>query len=210
MYNNTKHWNIFYQKNNLKKKTSFAQFVNKNAFSKKSIIDIGCGTGRDAFYYSNFFKEVYALDKSKVVIGLNKKKNKLFKKKIFFFQKNIALKNLIIKKQFENICARFFLHTLNEQEEEIFFFNIKKIVKKNTLIFLEFRTIKDDLMKKGKKLSKYERVYGHYRRFINTLELKKKFKNYNLKILYESQSKNFSVFRNQKPHLARFILKKND
>ena len=76
MYNNTKHWNIFYQKNNLIKKTSFAQFVNKNAYSKNSIIDIGCGTGRDAFYYSNFFKEVYALDKSKVLINLKKKKNK--------------------------------------------------------------------------------------------------------------------------------------
>ncbi|MAZ07782.1 MAG: hypothetical protein CMM99_04915 [Rickettsiales bacterium] len=207
MYNNTKHWNIFYQKNNLKKKTSFAQFVIKNTFSKNSIIDIGCGTGRDAFYYSNFFKKVYALDKSKVVISLNKKKNKFFKNKVFFFQKNIASKNLIYKKKFENICARFFLHTLTEEEEKIFFLNIKKIVKKNNLIFFEFRTIKDNLMKKGKKLSKYERVYGHYRRFINTVDLKKKLKNYNFKILYESQSKNFSIFRNQKPHLARFILK---
>ena len=39
-------------------------------------------------------------------------------------------------------------------------------------IFLEFRTSLDPLAKKGKKISQYERIFGHYRRFINVDILK--------------------------------------
>jgi hypothetical protein len=46
---------------------------------------------------------------------------------------------------------------------------------KKTIIFLEFRTIKDPLMKKGLKISRNERFFTHYRRFINTRFIKNNF-----------------------------------
>ena len=45
--------------------------------------------------------------------------------------------------------------------------------KKESKIYLEFRTDKDPLIKKGKKISKYERYTDHYRRFINIDTFKK-------------------------------------
>ena len=59
------------------------------------------------------------------------------------------------------------LHAINETSENIFLKNISKNFQNDTLIALEFRTIKDVLMKKGKKISKYERITDHYRRFID-------------------------------------------
>jgi acyl-[acyl-carrier-protein]-phospholipid O-acyltransferase/long-chain-fatty-acid--[acyl-carrier-protein] ligase len=47
----------------------------------------------------------------------------------------------------------------------------------NGFLYLEFRTIKDNLFKKGKKISQYERITDHYRRFIDPPKLIEKIKN---------------------------------
>jgi len=87
-----------------------------------------------------------------------------------------------------------------------FFSNIKKIKKKNTKIFLEFRTTNDPMMKKGKKISKFERIYGHYRRFINTDEFRKNIKKNKLKILYFRESDKFAKYASEQPFISRAIL----
>ena len=63
--------------------------------------------------------------------------------------------------------ARFFLHTLNAKPEILFFKFCEKILPRNGKILLEFRTINDLLILKGKKISQYERITDHYRRFID-------------------------------------------
>jgi tellurite methyltransferase len=207
MLNNKNFWNIFYKKNNINKNSNFAAFVKNNTSNNHNIIDIGCGTGRDSFYFAKYFKNVHALDKSNVVIKLNKIRAKKGNLNIKFLQKDIASKKFILKKKFTNLYARFFLHTLNYKEEIIFFKNLKKISKKNFSLFLEFRTIKDKLMKRGKVISKNERFYGHYRRFIDIKNFKEIIKKNGFKITYFKQGKNYSIYKKQNPYLARFILK---
>ena len=46
--------------------------------------------------------------------------------------------------------------------------------KKLEYIFIECRTIKDDIYGKGKKIGKHEFVDTHYRRFIDPKELKRR------------------------------------
>ena len=48
------YWNNFYLKFKLSKPTKFAIFVRKNFVKsgKKKLIDIGCGNGRDSFFFS--------------------------------------------------------------------------------------------------------------------------------------------------------------
>jgi len=88
--------------------------------------------------------------------------------------------------------------------------NCIKILKKKSFFFLEFRTSKDPLIKKGKVISKYERIFGHYRRFINLKEFRKRVNLYGYKIYYLKTSYNYAKFKRQKPHIARVILIKND
>ena len=70
-------------------------------------------------------------------------------------------------------------------------------------IFIEARSVKDDLFGVGKKLGKNEYVTDHYRRFIDKNDLIKKF-NKNFKIIYLKESKGFSNLKRE-PCLIRLI-----
>ena len=81
-------------------------------------------------------------------------------------------------------------------------------IKNKTLIFLEFRTIKDPLLKLGKKISRNETFTDHYRRFIDTKELIKKIRNNKrLKILKFIERKGLARFKKENPVVCRLILK---
>ena len=108
------------------------------------------------------------------------------------------------------IYARFFLHAVNDKIENKFFYNINKYFSKKIKIALEFRTTKDALIKKGRKVSKYERITTHYRRFIDLNSLLKKIRKYKLKVIYKKMGTNLSKTSTENPHLCRLILKFND
>jgi hypothetical protein len=83
------------------------------------------------------------------------------------------------------------------------------MLKKNGSLYLEFRTINDILFKKGKKLSHNERITSHYRRFIDPPDLLKELKiNFNFRVIYCKSSTKFAIYKTQKPHVCRLILKK--
>ena len=198
---NNLYWNNFYKKFNIKKNSNFSDFILKKINKKKKLLEIGCGNGRDTFFFLKKSILCTAFDVSLTAI----KKNKKIVKNVFY-KKDVCNKYLKINKKYDYIYARFFLHAINYKQELFFFLNCKKLLSKQGLIFLEFRTIKDPLMKSGKMLSKYERLSDHYRRFINVDDLQKRIKNI-FKILYLKQSRSFAIFQNQKPHICRIILK---
>ena len=208
---NQKYWNNYYNaKDNNIYPSKFAHFVSKKFVKKDTfLLDVGSGDGRDTFHHRKKAKQVLGIDLSNIVI----KKNKLKAKRLGF--KNISFKNLssnqldIIKtKDINFIYARFFLHAINEISENIFLKNISKNFHNDTLIAFEFRTIKDVLMKKGKKISKYERLTDHYRRFIDPNKFQNKLEKLNFKILYTKLGINLSKSSNDNPHLCRIIFRK--
>ena len=97
------------------------------------------------------------------------------------------------------------MHAINSEEEEIFINFLKNYSKKNTLVALEFRTTKDRLLNKGIKISKYERITDHYRRFINVNDIVNKLKINKFKIIYFKEGKNLSKYKRDNPHLCRII-----
>jgi tellurite methyltransferase len=204
-----KYWNIYYSKSKINKASNFAKFIKKKLINKNiKVLDVGTGDGRDSFYFQKFSRIVYGIDQSKIAINKNNLiSKKLNIKKIFF--KNLPV-NQITKmnnKKFDLIYARFFLHSLNEKKENLLLKNLYKM-SNNPFIALEFRTIHDDLFKKGKKISKYERYTDHYRRFINVKELELKIKELGFAILYKNEGLNFSKTVKENPHLCRIIFKK--
>jgi cyclopropane fatty-acyl-phospholipid synthase-like methyltransferase len=200
---NNNYWNNFYKSFLVRKESSFARFVYKKIKTKKNskILDVGCGNGRDTFFFLKKGFDVKGIDISETAIINNKK---ILSKN--FFLKDLCSKKCYFNEKFNIIYARFFLHAINTKKEKFFFKNIKKIFYKNTIIFLEFRTIKDPLIKKGEKLSKYERFYTHYRRFIDTKELVKKITGEGFKILHISSSYNYARFNNERPHICRLLI----
>lgn len=203
---NKKFWNNFY-KNNLavSRPSDFAIFILK--FLKKNnskIIDIGCGNGRDLFFFKKNKIDFIGIDLSKNATQLIKKKleNKQDKKKIFNndfvrfdYKKNIRTKF--------SIYSRFTWHTINQKNEDKFLNKISNLPYL-TYLFIETRSIKDDLCGVGKKIGKNEFVTDHYRRFINKKDLIKKLQK-SFKIIYLKESKGFSKFKKEDPCLIRVI-----
>ncbi len=203
---NNDFWNIFY-KNKLavSKPSNFAVFVKEflNKYSS-TIVDVGCGNGRDLFYFKKNKFDIMGIDLSKNAVSLIKKelKDTKDKKKIIHsdFARFDYKKNL--KKKF-SIYSRFTWHTINERSEEALLKKISKI-KNLEYIFIETRSDKDELCGVGKKISKNEFVTDHYRRFINKNNLVKKIKK-SFKIIYLKESKGFSKFKKEDPCLIRLI-----
>ena len=208
-----KYWNNYYDlKNHNKKPSNFALFIYKKYIKKNTVLlDVGSGDGRDSFYFTKKAKYVLGIDKSNVAIKKNKLKAKrLNLKKINFENISSDRLNKINNKKTNFIYARFFLHAINEKNENIFLKSLVKNFNSGIIIALEFRTTKDKLMKKGKKLSKYERLTDHYRRFIECKRFEQKIKNLNFKILYKKLGVNLSKSPNDNPHLCRIIFSKKD
>ncbi len=209
--NDLKYWNFYYNRSNsLVKNSNFAAFIKKKILKKKfNILEIGTGNGRDAYYLSKFSNSVIAIDQSKTAINENKlKTQKLAIKNLDFKRLNVNnILNIPNKKKINLIYARFFLHSINLQKENRLLLNLKKFNKSKLNVALEFRTIQDELMNKGKKISKFETYTDHYRRFIDADKFEKKLTNLGFKIIYKKVGINLSKTKNDNPHLCRIIFR---
>ena len=105
-----------------------------------------------------------------------------------------------------SIYSRFTIHSINRKQEKEFFKKIHKL-KNIDYLFIEVRTIYDDLFGQGKKISKNEFFTSHYRRFINPIELSREVKK-SFTILEYKVSKGLAVFKKENPKVMRVIAKK--
>lgn len=200
------YWDQFYKKKKVvQKPTTFSRFCLNYLKNYKGILyDTGCGNGRDTIFFNKNKILTFGLDISSNVIKNNKKKyykiSNKFKKKNFciYFKK-------IFKENF-SIYSRFTIHTINRSEEKLFFSSLLK-QKKLNYVFIETRTIDDELFGVGKKIGRNEYFSDHYRRFIIPREIKKYFlKNY--EILYFKKSNRFARYKKFKPNVLRIIARK--
>ena len=200
------YWNKFYKKRIIRKESTFARFVNKKIKNKEStILDIGCGNGRDSFFFNQKGYKVTAIDISRKAIQKNKKENK----DINFKKIDIGEKNKIGK--FDIIYCRFFLHTVDYLLERKLIGLIKRSKKKEALVFFEYRNFRDKIFGKFKTTDHNKEIEfekGHFRRIIDPKIFKKTFiKETKAKIIYEKSGINLSVIKKDNPNLTRMIFK---
>lgn len=202
----TTHWNYFYKKKKLTiKPTNFAKFCLNYLNKTEMVYDVGCGNGRDVVFFNNNNIQCYGIDSSKIAINNNKNKFKKLRKK--FIRANFC--NYKFSNRSKNnlsIYSRFTIHAIKKKDENLFF---KTILSKKNLnyLFIETRTIYDDLYGKGIKIGKDQFINGHYRRFINPQDFKKKLKR-KFNILYFKISRDFAKFKNENPCVLRIVAKK--
>ena len=206
-YINKNYWESYYsKKKSPQKRSSFALFCKKHVRNYKgTIIDLGCGNGRDTFYFNKLNLKCIGIDKSKVIISKNKKKKKsdfiLFKRKNFLkcnFDK-------MVNNKF-SIYSRFILHAIDENTEKKLFKNILSS-KKLEYLFIEARSINDKLYGIGKKVGNHAYITTHYRRFIDPKKLKSKLSMF-FNIKYFNEAVGYSKLKHDNPSLIRVIAKR--
>lgn len=202
------YWNEFYGCNDEfvpEIPSQFAAFSALEIDRADTIIDIGCGNGRDSLFFAAMGWDVLGLDFSNSAISYCKEQGKrrgLSRARFehFKIEENADLNDCIIWKDKPiSVYSRFFLHAIDDSQQDSFFKTITSITNLRK-VALEFRTHKDAANKKVTK--------NHYRRFIDPIEVILEAKKYGLQNNYMSQGFGFAKFRDDDAHVARIILTK--
>lgn len=179
------YWKDFYETYNETTPSDFCSFVLTYFKNKKlTILDCGCGNGRDTYHFGN----------EHTVTGIDlatcpENKNCVFK------QDNFCTMD---KKEFNVIYSRFTFHSITNEDQELFL----KGIYPESYLCIETRS------DKGQDSFRY---HGdtHYRNLTNYDYLIQILKKHGFDILYQIESNNLAVYKNENPICIRVLCKKN-
>ena len=202
------YWNQFYSSNSDTVPSKFAHEIFEKMQPGGSVLELGCGNGRDSAFFAKQGMKVTAIDYSKVAISKLKQNNPY---KVDYICDDFVESRTIFQRQFDYIYSRFTLHILTQKQEEELLDNISLSLKKDGLLFIEARTIHDSMFGQGETLGKNAFIIReHYHRYIDRVELEEALMKRDFQILYSCESADFSPTENEAPSLLRIIaLNKN-
>ena len=196
------HWDEYYKKDNIPDYPSpFAEYVVNKLSNQQTILEVGCGNGRDAKFLASQGHLVTGLDRSGEAIELCKKLYSVESLEFFFGTITDIAK--INKKKYSLIYSRFVIHAMSLNEEIKTLNMSHKLLNKDGQFFVECRSINDPLSRKGDILSNTERIEGHYRRFIILEEFKQRLVQVGFKIIETIESNGLAKFGKDDPVVIR-------
>ena len=184
-----KYWtNIYNNKKPPMNSSKFCDFIMKHDLfsdSNLSLLDCGCGNGRDSYMLAQKFNRVVGIDVSS---NPDDKKNCTFEKKDFCTYN---------KSGFDVIYSRFTFHSISDQQQIEFL----KSIHSNSYLCIETRSTKSKDIKK---------VFGddHYRNYSDYSYVLKILRSHGFKILFSAEKKGFAPYKTEDPVCIRIICKK--
>jgi adenylylsulfate kinase-like enzyme/ubiquinone/menaquinone biosynthesis C-methylase UbiE len=174
------HWRNFYTHAEAPNTpSSFAREIAKTLDSPAELLEVGCGNGRDASFFASQGLRILALDKSDTAIETARAQHNA--EGLTFIAGGIA--DLPVDSgPFDAIYSRFCLHAMTPAEEDEFLAHSALGLRPGASLFIECRSINDPLARQGEIVSKTERIFGHYRRFVIPDELRAKLSNLKFQI----------------------------
>lgn len=203
----SRYWNSYYSSSPKPLLPSqFAAFVAGELQRPSIVIDIGCGTGRDTFFFADHGHVAIGVDASEAAIEQCRSHAWQKQASCSFIASTIDSRGLLeeIEQKLQGvemtriIYSRFFLHAIDEQNEEHFLSLSERLVRGNGIIAVEFRTIRD------RQLSKV--TPEHYRRFINPLDFATRAQRHGFIINYFVEGFGFAKFRQDDAYVGRMLL----
>lgn len=208
------YWEDFYKKYTLKlEPTEFSKyclsFIKKyyNKIENLKLLDLGCGNGRDSFYFADNSIAVIGIDKCNVIIDKNKQSNDI--------NLNFIVDDFITTKEKADVYySRFTIHCINEELLNMFLKNVFDKMKNGDIFFIETRSIKEftECYNNDRLETYYKGSIGdkHYRILYSLEYLKQKMIEIGFKILNEKEDKGLAKFRDEDPFVIRLICTKYD
>ena len=194
------YWNNYYAtKNDILPNSDFAKFTLKHTKREKTLIDIGCGDGRDTFFSSSKKRKSTGVDFSNMAINKNQKLENKYLEFLYLDLNNIEHHEVI----YDYAYCRFLFHAIDEKLENKLLDWLKVNIKDK--VFIETRIQEDYLELENQ---------NHYRRYFQEKHFEQKLINKGFKVLFSQTSKNFSQYKkiynvddlNTDPLLLRMIL----
>ncbi|MGN1322206.1 MAG: class I SAM-dependent methyltransferase [Methanosphaera sp.] len=203
--NDKSYWEQYYKKNpNPVEPSTFARFTSGFLHPGNSLIELGCGNGRDSVFFAQNNLNVTAIDQVESEMDYLNHKYSLYNLDF----KSDDFTRLNSDKSYDYVYSRFTLHSINEEAEARVLKWIGSNLKDQGYFFLEVRSINDPMFQKGEKISDNENVTTHYRRYLNLEDTINKIEKCGLKIIYQLESQGLAVYKDDDPMLIRIVAQK--
>ncbi|WP_235736942.1 class I SAM-dependent methyltransferase [Nocardioides alcanivorans] len=207
------YWANFYAGNEYRAGSTFFEFINARPEMPATVIDIGCGDGRDACAFGSAGRQVLGLDQSPV--GIEHARAKAAERGLDSVRFEVcdvadvdALGAVLDRGVADRsgpvvFYLRFFLHAIPEEVQERLLAAVRAHARSGDLFAAEFRTDKD---------SDAEKVHGnHYRRFQNAADFRAALtERFGFdEVLAEVESTGLSPYRGEDPVLYRVLARRS-
>lgn len=160
--NTSAYWNNQWLDEKLDPPSSFAKralpLIQK--LKLKTVLDLGCGNGRDALYFTRHGLHVMALDISESGIKSLQSKNDT----ITCIQGDISTYTGK-PNSFDVIFAHLSIQYFNDATTSKIFSRLHSMLNKGGLLFVKCKSTDDPLFGKGEKVEENVYVYDHMRHF---------------------------------------------
>jgi tellurite methyltransferase len=191
--------------------SSFAHFCLERYIREDStVLELGCGNGRDALFCCDYSKVFYAVDQSSAAIAQIQLQidQRGLGQKLRLLQADFTVLDFSHLAPIDLFYSRFTLHSVTQSQQDRLLRNILDVISPEARLVIEARTIKDRLYGKGKKVGDHEYFTDHYRRFIDcgAFVTDATLMGFEIDSLVEAD--NLSVVPNDNPVLMRIALKK--
>jgi len=207
------YWDSFYASNLLDGKclttpSLFAcEMLQKYMKIGKSLIELGCGNGRDSLFFASKGLNVTGIDASKVAI--KELQSKKLPSHCTFICDDFVNVESIYQVQYDYCYSRFTLHAINEQQESQILAKAYDMLPEAGYLFIEARSIHDGKYGLGQAVEKNAYICdGHYRRFIDPKEIISKLKRIGFNIIENEESDQFAPQKGEKTVCLRIVAQK--
>ena len=204
------YWNNYYQNlssTNLEIPSQFAAFVASDLIKKNTtVLDIGCGNGRDSLFFARHGIKTIGIDGSQEAINWCRKNSEGLNAHFVCEDINsnnlkVGINNFLKKSDDILLYSRFFLHAIDLDAENSLLEFAQEICLPGQIFALEFRTLRDRENRKETK--------SHYRRFINSFEFLENAMNHEFKLIYFAEGFGYAKYKSDDAHVARIVLTKD-
>jgi len=166
------HWQRFYSGEEAPQEpSSFARLVCERIEPPATILEVGCGNGRDSAFFAAQGFDVTAVDLSRQAIEACVQRHR--GSGVAFHAGDVRELPSGLN-AFDVVYSRFTLHAMTPEEEDGFIAEAAARLEVGGRLLVECRSINDPLAREGEVISRTERIHGHYRRFIVPHELRGK------------------------------------
>ena len=205
------YWNSFYSKFNISHPSQFCVMTAIEAARERSIVEFGCGNGRDSIYFATHGYTVTGCDLSVDAIDKNSETAKVIPSLNFKVvdassadQVGAAVDGARAGGDATGgvmVYTRFFLHSIDQTQETKFFEALSSALIAGDGLYFEFRCAEDEALDKvhGK---------GHYRRYIDTPVMLESLTKLGFEIVYDISGRGMAKYKAEDPFVSRIIAKK--
>jgi len=191
------YWNDYYSREQIDYPSNFAQVCRKYMSDGDSLVELGCGSGRDLSYFSETGIKVTGLDSSDVAVQhIHDTFNLPAITADFTVNPNIKT---------NHVYSRWTLHSVDLVGEANVLSWVTETLPSGGYFFVELRTTQDDLYGIGDHVGKNAYVDTHYRRFTEPYEFVAKLYERGYDVVSLTHGQGLSVIKDNDPHLLRIV-----